>query len=432
LSNLAYKLPQPRYISQLTQGTAALILAETRGSRLLPLTRSLDKAALPFAGQYRLIDFALSNCLNSGIRKISILSRRRSYELIRHVQSGWPFMQGEFQDYIDFLPLPGCDQDDEPTSDLAALGQHLSVLRKHSIERVMLLSGDHVYKMDYGPLLAHHAESQADLTVACLKLPRHLADSQSVVRTDQDMRIQEVIVPPEPAASNANDSDMVLASMNICVLNSDFPVEAFLPQTTYGTVGNRSVVEDSARGTAATPGLVTTCVRAAAKHLRVEAYTCRDIPGRPIYWRDIGSVDAYWRANMELLEPAPLLDLHDRDWPIWTFHEQLPPARFCRGCATDTCQAGVALNTLVADGAVIDGATVRHSLLFNSVLVRPDSLVQDSILMPDVSIGRRCRIDRAIIDRGVYLPDDTIIGANSSEDARRYPVSPAGVVLVTC
>ncbi len=407
--------PTHRFVSRLTRGTLALILAGGRGTRLKNLTDWRAKPAVPFGGKFRIIDFPLSNCINSGIRQISVMTQYRSHSLIRHIQKGWSFLRGEFREFVELLPAAQQNVDEswyEGTAD--AVTQNLNIIHSHNPEYVLILAGDHIYKMDYGPMIAEHVENKADMTVGCLEVPLEMAKSLGVMSVDENKRIMRFTEKPENPQSTPNDPEIALASMGIYVFNADFlyeqlQIDADLPNS------------DHDFGKDIIPSLIK-------KH-RLFAYRFRDVQkGEQPYWRDVGTVDAFWEANMDLVSVTPQLNLYDRQWPIWTYQEQLPPAKFI---FDDDDRRGMAVDSMVSGGCLISGAKIKKSLLFSNVKLNSYSLLDEAVVLPDVEIGRHCRIKKVVIDRGVFIPPDTVIGENFEEDAKRFYVSEGGVVLVT-
>ncbi|WP_305906791.1 glucose-1-phosphate adenylyltransferase [Methylomarinum sp. Ch1-1] len=404
-----------RFVSHLTRNTIALILAGGRGSRLKQMTDWRAKPAVPFGGKFRIIDFPLSNCINSGIRKVGILTQYKADSLIRHVQQGWGFLRGEFGEYVDLMPAQQRHSEHDwylGTAD--AIYQNIDILRHRNPEFVLVLAGDHIYKMDYGAMLADHVANKADLTIGCLEVPLEDAKAFGVMHVDDDRRVKAFVEKPENPPLMPGKTDSALASMGIYVFNADFLFEQLIKDAdTKGS--NRDFGKD--------------IIPAVIDKYRVNAYPFLDMQnGVQSYWRDVGTIDAYWSANMELIGVKPDLNLYDKTWPIWTYQAQTPPAKFV---FDDDDRRGQAIDSMVSGGCVVSGSTVRHSLLFSQVRVNSYSLVEDSVVLPDVNIGRHCRIKKAIIEKGCDVPEGTVIGENREEDERRFHVSPGGVVLVT-
>ena len=403
-----------RYDRRLTRATLALILAGGRGSRLRQLTLWRAKPAVPFGGKFRIIDFPLSNCLNSGIRMIGVLTQYKAHSLIQHIQNGWSFLRGEFKEFIELLPAQQRIQDSWYSGTADAVYQNLDIIRMHKPDYVLILAGDHVYKMDYGPMIAQHVDSGADMTVGCIEVPLGEAKAFGVLSVDNDGRVTEFREKPEQPHPVPGSPDHALASMGIYVFNTAFLYEQLIKDadSTYSThdFGHDII-----------PSLI--------KKYRVFSYPYRDAHlGQSAYWRDVGTVDSFWQANLELIGVLPELNLYDDQWPIWTYQEQLPPAKFI---FDDDDRRGMALDSMVSGGCLISGATVRHSLLFSNVRVNSYAVLQDVVALPNVQIGRNCRITRAVIDKWCDLPDGTVIGEDPEQDAERFYVSPGGVVLVT-
>jgi len=370
---------------------------------------------VPFGGKFRIIDFPLSNCVNSGIRKIGILTQYKSDSLIRHIQQGWGFLRGEFGEYVDLLPAQqrhGEDSWYKGTAD--AIYQNIDILRTRKPKHILILAGDHIYKMDYGAMLADHIEKNADLTIGCLEVSLEEATSFGVMDIDTNRRVKAFIEKPEHPPVMPGRTDTALASMGIYIFNADFLFEQL--QKDADTLGSSN---DFGKD----------IIPAVIDKYNVNAYPFLDLQsGAQSYWRDVGTIDAYWSANMELIGVNPAMNLYDNSWPIWTHQEQTPPAKFV---FDDDDRRGLAVDSMVSGGCVISGAQIKHSLLFSNVRVNSYTSVQDSIILPQVNIGRHCRISKAIIEKGCDIPEGTIIGENRTEDERRFHVSQGGVVLVT-
>jgi glucose-1-phosphate adenylyltransferase len=395
---------QQRFISRITRDTLALILAGGRGSRLKQLTMWRAKPAVPFGGKFRIIDFPLSNCINSGIRQVGVLTQYKAHSLIQHVQKGWGFLRGEFGEFVELLPAQQRIETSwyEGTAD--AVYQNLDIIRQHDPSYVLILAGDHVYKMDYGTMIAHHVESGADMTVGCLEVDLETAKSFGVMAVDESGCVCEFQEKPDKPSPMPGRKDTALASMGIYVFNTAFLYEQLIKDSDMPGSSHDF-------GKDLIPAIIS--------RYRVVAFPFRDPEkGTQAYWRDVGTVDAYWKANLELIGVTPELNLYDEFWPIWTYQEQLPPAKFV-------------FDSMVSGGCIISGATVRHSLLFSNVQVESNASIEDSVVLPNVRIGERCDISRAVIDKGCSIPADTVIGQDPEADARRFHVSPGGVVLVT-
>jgi glucose-1-phosphate adenylyltransferase len=406
---------QEQNIGHLTRNTIALILAGGRGSRLVNMTDWRAKPAVPFGGKFRIIDFPLSNCVNSGIRKIGILTQYKSDSLIRHIQQGWGFLRGEFGEYVDLMPAQqrhGEDSWYKGTAD--AIYQNIDILRTRKPKHILILAGDHIYKMDYGAMLADHIEKNADLTIGCLEVSLEEATAFGVMDVDVNRRVKAFVEKPEHPPVMPGRTNTALASMGIYIFNADFLFEQL--QKDADTVGSSNDF-----GKDIIPAVIDKYI--------VNAYPFLDLQsGEQSYWRDVGTIDAYWSANMELIGVNPAMNLYDNTWPIWTHQEQTPPAKFV---FDDDDRRGLAVDSMVSGGCVISGAQVKHSLLFSNVRVNSYTSVQDSIILPQVNIGRHCRISKAIIEKGCDIPEGTIIGEDRAEDERRFHVSQGGIVLVT-
>jgi len=404
----------PRFVSRLTRDTLALILAGGRGSRLKQLTLWRAKPAVPFGGKFRIIDFPLSNCINSGIRRVGVLTQYKAHSLLTHLQRGWSFLRGEFGEFVELLPAQQRIESTWYAGTADAIYQNLDIIRSHKPEYVLILAGDHIYKMDYGPMIAQHVENGADMTVGCLEVDLEMARAFGVMTADQDGRVLKFDEKPDEPTPLPGCDDKALASMGIYVFNTDFLYEQLIKDA-----DNPSSNHDF--GQDIIPGII--------KQYRVFSYLFRDVhSGRQAYWRDVGTVDAFWSANLELIGVVPELNLYDENWPIWTYQEQMPPAKFV---FDDDDRRGMAVDSMVSGGCVISGAHVKHSLLFSNVRVDSFSLLEHAVVLPDVIIERSCRIRNVVIDKGCCIPEGTVIGEDAEADAERFHVTPKGVVLVT-
>ncbi len=402
-----------RFISRLTKGTLALILAGGRGTRLKQLTTWRVKPAVPFGGKFRIIDFPLSNCINSGIRRIGVLTQYKSHSLIRHIQQGWGYFRGEFGEFIEVLPAQQRIQESWYSGTADAVYQNIDIIRAHNPDYVLILAGDHIYKMDYGPMLAHHAENGADMTIGCLEVPVEEAKAFGVMSVDESGRIIDFNEKPANPQSAPGKEGIALASMGIYIFNTQFLYEQL-------------ICDADKPGSAHDFG--NNIIPAVIDKYRVFSYSFRDVQtDTQSYWRDVGTVDAFWQANMELVSVTPELNLYDEHWPIWTYQEQLPPAKFI---FDDEGRRGQAIDSMVSGGCLISGATVRKSLLFSNVRIHSFSNIEETIVLPSVEIGRDCRIRKAVIDKGCKIPSGTVIGEDPEADAERFYVTEEGVVLV--
>ena len=404
----------PRYISNLTRNTLALIMAGGRGSRLKDLTAWRAKPAVPFGGKFRIIDFPLSNCINSGIRRIGVLTQYKAHSLILHVQQGWGHLRGEFNEFVEILPAQQRVQESWYAGTADSIFQNLDIIRSHAPEYVLILAGDHIYKMDYGTMIAAHVENKADITVGCIVVPRETAKEYGVMGVDNEQRISSFDEKPENPVGMPGNSDMSLCSMGIYVFNRDFLFETLIRDADTPN-SSRDFGKD--------------IIPTAIQKYRVFAYPFNDPDsGEQSYWRDVGTVDAFWEANLELIGVTPELNLYDEEWPIWTHQEQLPPAKFVFDEAE---RCGMAIDSLVSGGCIISGAKIHDSLLFSNVRVEEYSNIESTVVLPDVTIGKNCDINHAVIDRGCEIPDGMVIGKDDEEDRKRFFISPKGVVLVT-
>ncbi len=407
-----------RFVSYLTRSTYGLVLAGGRGSRLMQLTDWRSKPAVPFGGKFRIIDFTLSNCVNSGIRKIGVATQYKAQSLIHHLQRGWSFLDGRFDEYIDLLPAQQQVSEDWYMGTADAVFQNLAMLRRAGIKYVLILSGDHIYKMDYGRMLAEHARNQADLTVACIDVPLADAEGFGVMGTDPDGRIVRFVEKPKDPPPMPGRPDRALASMGVYVFNADFLFEQLIrdhddPGSEHD-FGKNVIPHCVSRYRVFAHSFANSCVGASDS-------------GVP-YWRDVGTIDAYWEANMELTKVTPELNLYDEEWPIWTHQEQLPPAKFI---FNDLDRRGAAMDSLVSGGDIISGALVRSSLLFSRVHVHSYASIEDSVVLPDVDVGRDAHLRRVVVDKHCHIPPGMRIGYDRTEDEKRFHVSAGGITLVT-
>jgi glucose-1-phosphate adenylyltransferase len=404
-----------RYVSRLTGGTLAIIMAGGRGERLHDLTLHRCKPATPFGGKFRIIDFVLSNCVNSGIRQISILTQYKAQSLIQHVQNGWSYLRGEFSEFIEIVPA---QQQTGPmwyrgTAD--AVHQNMDLILAHRPKHVLVLAGDHIYKMDYGPMIAYHVEKGADITVGVVEVPLQEGRNFGILTATEWNRVTRFSEKPQNPESIPARPGLTMASMGIYVFNI-----ALLQSM---------LAEDAAKESSAHDFGKNILPDGIAAGRQVFAYPFQDVQTRAqSYWRDVGTVDAFYQANLELVHVKPELNIYDEDWPIWTYQVQQPPAKFI---LDEDGRRGTAVNSMVSGGCIISGAVVRESLLFSNVRVEERSSIYRSMVLPHVSIGRGCSISRAIIDEDCEVPDATTIGADREADARRFYVTDSGVVLVT-
>ncbi len=405
-----------RHVSRLTRDTMAIILAGGRGSRLYELTDWRAKPALYFGGKYRIIDFPLSNCINSGVRRIAVLTQYKAHSLIRHMVHGWSWFRASEQEFVEILPASQRVGGEWYRGTADAVYQNLDIIRTHAPKQVLILSGDHIYKMDYGPFLALHAEKQADMTVSCVEVPIEEAAGQfGVMTVDEDGRVISFDEKPEHPNPIPGKPGFCLASMGNYVFNTEFLYEQVIkdadtPDTKFDFGGN------------VIPRIIN--------DYKVHVYPYRDPKtGEQAYWRDVGTLDAYWEANMELVSVSPQLDMYDTDWLINTHQWQSPPAKFV---FDEEGRRGTATQSMVSGGCVVSGSDVRNSLLFSRSRINSYSRVTDSVILPDVDVGQNCRINRAIIDRGSRIEAGTVIGEDHDADRKRgFRVTDSGLTLVT-
>lgn len=405
-----------RRITHLTRNTLALVLAGGAGSRLYELTRWRAKPAVPFGGKFRIIDFPLSNCINSGIRQMGVLTQYKSHSLVRHLVNGWSGFRGEFGESMEILPASMRVDEGWYTGTADAIFQNIDIIRAHNPDHVLVLGGDHIYKMDYGPLLTRHADVQADVSVSCVVVSTAEASgSFGVLEVDSENRVIGFEEKPEKPAEIPGKPGFCLASMGNYVFNTDFLFE--------------QLIRD-----ADTPGsshdFGKDLLPSVFEKYRVFAYRLgEDTPNRTPYWRDVGTIDALWEANMELVEAEPEFDLYDQEWPIYTHQLQLPPAKFVHGTGK---RRGLAVNCIVSGGCIVSGAQLRGCLLFSNVRAHSYSKITDSVIMPGVEIHRDSKIHRTIIDTGCVIPKGSEIGLNrEADEANGFRVTDNGITLVT-
>jgi len=408
------QIPRRRLVSQLTRSTLAVVMAGGRGQRLMALTVNRAKPAMPFGGKYRIIDFSLSNCVNSGIRQIFILTQYKAQSLIQHVQRGWGYLHGELGEFIDIVPAQQQLGELWYRGTADAVFQNLDIIDQQRPETVLILAGDHVYKMDYGPLIAFHKESGADITIGGVQVPLAQASEFGVMSLGADYRVVSFDEKPKDPQPMPGREGVALASMGIYVINPEF-----LRETLQRHAADPETRHDFGRN----------IIPAAVANRRVFAYAFEDVETKAQrYWRDVGTVDGYYNANMELIHVSPELNLYDEEWPIWTYQEQVPGAKFI---LDEDRRRGLAINSMISGGCIISGALVRESLFHTNVVVDEGSEVFRSVVLPRVEIGRSCFIQNAIIDEGCVIPHGTVIGRNREADKQHFYVTDNGVVLVT-
>lgn len=406
-----------RFISTLTKNTVAIILAGGRGSRLKSLTDWRAKPAVQFGGKFRIIDFPLSNCVNSGIRRINVATQYKAQSLIQHIQRGWGFLRGEFNEYVNIIPAQQRISEDWYKGTADAVYQNIDLLRENGAEYILILAGDHIYKMDYGKMLATHVRNNADMTVACINVPLEDAKGFGVLAVDDTDRVVEFAEKPANPKPMPDDPTKAFASMGIYVFNAKFLYEQLIRDA------------DDSKSTHDFGGDIIPYI---IKKYKVQAHrftdSCVGAQNGNYYWRDVGTIDAYWEANMELTKVIPELNLYDREWPIWTYQEQLPPAKFV---FNDEGRTGKATDSLVSGGCLISGSCVTSSVLFSDVRIHSYCDIKGSVILPKVTVNRNVVLNNVVVDRGCVIPEGMQIGVDLKLDAKRFYVSEKGVVLVT-
>jgi glucose-1-phosphate adenylyltransferase len=403
---------------RLARRTLAMVLAGGRGARLGPLTEWRAKPSVPFGGKFRIIDFTLSNCVNSGIRRIGICTQYKAQSLIRHVQRGWSFLDGRFGEFIELLPAQQRVAANWYAGTADAVFQNIDISRRLEPDYVLVLAGDHIYKMDYSRMLAEHLRRNAEVTVGAVEVPVAAAHAFGVMQVDHDARVLHFEEKPPHPAPLPWSPGMALASMGIYVFNA-----AFL----YAELIRDAEADDSSHdfGKDVLPWLVEHGARVYVHNFRD---SCVVPEGSPPYWRDVGTVDAYWESNIELTDVVPALNLYDEQWPIWTYQEQSPPAKFV---FDDDDRRGFAVDSLVAGGVIVSGAAVRRSVLFFNVLVGDRSVVESSVLLPNARVGNGVRLHKVIVDKHCRIPDGLTAGFDAAHDRERFMVTANGVTLIT-
>jgi glucose-1-phosphate adenylyltransferase len=404
---------------QLTRRTLALVLAGGRGSRLHQLTDTRAKPAVYFGGKFRIIDFALSNCLNSGIRKIGVVTQYKSHSLLRHLQRGWSFFRAELNEFLDLLPAQQRINEEHwyrGTAD--AVYQNIDIMRSYDLEYVVILAGDHIYKMDYSIMLQDHVERGLGCTVGCIEVPVEEAFAFGVMGVDEQRNITSFVEKPKNPPTMPGNPNVSLASMGIYIFNADYLYqlldEDLANENSSHDFGKDIIPRVVSEGRALAHPFGMSCVQ-------------RSNTDQP-YWRDVGTVDAFWAANLDLASNMPELNIYDKDWPIWTYQEQLPPAKF----VPDSNGAhGITTNTLISGGCIVSGSDISHTVLFSNVRIESFCTIDQTVILPYTKIGQNCRLTKVVIDRGCNIPDGTIIGEDAELDAKRFFRTENGVVLVT-
>ena len=405
--------------SQLMRNTMAFVLAGGRGSRLKELTDKRAKPAVYFGGKARIIDFALSNALNSGVRKMAVATQYKAHSLIRHCQRGWNFFRAERNEYLDILPASQrVDEHQWYLGTADAVTQNIDIVDSYEVDYVLILAGDHIYKMDYERMVRAHMESGADVTIGCLTVPREEAVAFGVMAVDPRDRVTSFLEKPSDPPGTPDDPTVALASMGIYVFSWPFLRDLLIrdaadPNSSHDFGGD--IIPDIVKnGKAMAHRFTDSCVRHA--------------PGAPAYWRDVGTVDAFWKANLDLTDFTPDLDLWDRNWPIWTYSESVPPAKFIHD---EENRRGMAVSSLVSGGCIVSGTEIRRSLLFTMVHTNSFASLDQAVVLPYVNVSRHARLTKVVIDRGVHIPEGLVVGEDPEEDAKWFRVTETGVTLIT-
>ncbi|SEW30318.1 glucose-1-phosphate adenylyltransferase [Cognatiyoonia koreensis] len=403
---------------RITQRSMAFVLAGGRGSRLKELTDRRVKPAVPFGGKARIIDFALSNAVNSGIRKIAVATQYKAHSLIRHTQRGWNFFRAERNEFLDVLPASqrgGNESWYKGTAD--AVTQNIDIVDSYNVDYVVILAGDHIYKMDYEIMLRQHVDTGADVTVGCLTVPRMEATAFGVMDTDNAGRITSFLEKPADPPGTPEDPDKALASMGIYVFNWAFLRDLLIKDAedpdSSNDFGNDLIPSIVKNGKAMAHRFDESCVRS---------------DGAPAYWKDVGTVDAFWEAHVDLTNFTPELDLWDQSWPIWTYNESVPPAKFIHD---ERDRRGMAISSMVSGGCIISGTEVRNSVLFTNVHTNSYAVLDHAVVLPNVVVHRSARLRQVVVDSGVVIPAGLVVGEDPAEDAKWFRVTERGITLIT-
>ena len=403
---------------RLPKRAMALILAGGRGSRLKQLTDTRCKPAVYFGGHFRIIDFVLSNCMNSGLRRIGVLTQYKSHSLLRHLQRGWNFLKSEMHEFVDLIPAQQrVDEEYWYRGTADAVYQSLDIIKSNKPEYVVILAGDHIYKMDYARMLADHALSGAGVTVGCIEVDRQEAKAFGVMAIDENKKVTSFVEKPADPPAMPGKPDRALASMGIYIFTADYLYrmldEDIALEGSSHDFGKDIIPKAVGEGQVVAHFFQDSCVYNSEK--------------APAYWRDVGTIDAYWEANIDLTATVPELNLYDRTWPIWTYQEQLPPAKFVHNEAN---RRGEAIESSVSAGCILSGS-VHNSLLFSNCRVHSYTQIQGAVLLPEVQVGRNARLTKVVVDRGCRIPDGLVVGEDPDDDARRFYRSEGGVTLIT-
>ena len=403
---------------RLPKRAMALILAGGRGSRLKQLTDTRCKPAVYFGGHFRIIDFVLSNCMNSGLRRIGVLTQYKSHSLLRHLQRGWNFLKSEMHEFVDLIPAQQrVDEEYWYRGTADAVYQSLDIIKSNKPEYVVILAGDHIYKMDYARMLADHALSGAGVTVGCIEVDRQEAKAFGVMAIDENKKVTSFVEKPADPPAMPGKPDRSLASMGIYIFTADYLYrmldEDIALEGSSHDFGKDIIPKAVGEGQVVAHFFQDSCV-----------YNSEKVPA---YWRDVGTIDAYWEANIDLTATVPELNLYDRSWPIWTYQEQLPPAKFVHNEAN---RRGEAIESSVSAGCILSGS-VHNSLLFSNCRVHSYTQIHGAVLLPEVQVGRNARLTKVVVDRGCRIPDGLVVGEDPDDDARRFYRSEGGVTLIT-
>jgi glucose-1-phosphate adenylyltransferase len=404
---------------QLARRAIALVLAGGRGSRLKQLTDTRAKPAVYFGGKFRIIDFALSNCVNSGIRRIGVVTQYKSHSLLRHIQRGWGFLRAELNETVDLMPAQQrVDEEHWYRGTADAVYQNLDIIQSTNADYIVVLAGDHIYKMDYSNMLADHVASGAGCTVGCIEVPRSEASSFGVMAIDDERHITAFQEKPADPPAMPGKPEVSLASMGIYIFDAAYLYrlldEDLADPDSSHDFGKDVIPKTVAEGRAVAHPFGMSCIR--------------NPNGAPPYWRDVGTLDAFWAANLDLASISPELDIYDTDWPIWTYQRQLPPAKFI---PDRNGSHGMTVNTIVSGGCIVAGSHVSNSVLFSNVRVHSFCNIQQAVLLPGVVVGRNCRLSKVIVDRACEIPDGLVVGEDAALDAARFERTENGVVLIT-
>jgi glucose-1-phosphate adenylyltransferase len=402
----------------LPRRAVALVLAGGRGSRLKNLTDTRAKPAVYFGGKFRIVDFALSNCLNSGIRRIGVITQYKSHSLLRHLQRGWAFLKTEMNEFVDLLPAQQrVDEEHWYRGTADAVYQNQDILAAYRADYVVVLAGDHIYKQNYALMLADHVAHGRECTVGCIEVPRMQATAFGVMHVDEQRHIIDFVEKPADPPPMPGKPDRALASMGIYVFNAKYLYRE-LERDMQDEKSNHDFGKD----------IIPKMVKAGVAVAHPFELSCvGSKPGQEPYWRDVGTIDAYWDANIDLTATDPLLNLYDTHWPIWTYQPQLPPAKFVHN---EPNRRGSAIESLVSGGCIVSGSVFR-SVLFSTVRVHSHAQVNWAVLLPGVQVGRHARLNRVVVDRDCVIPDHLVIGEDPQADAERFYRTDSGIVLVT-